>query len=156
VQFDLPIPELDRYYSRTGDDGRGDAGEDETAISDPSSPELQRKPSRAPNKLQKKYRTDVPRPRSSSMIMIDDNRNKYSDQSSRRHRSASPASSRHSNETIVLPDRFDRHGRKKPERGDDPLVDKIQDLLSGRGTMGKLLQRFTEDLLGGSGNGRRL
>lgn len=60
-----------------------------------------------------------------------------------------------------MPDRFDRQGRKLPERGDDPLADKIQDILNGQGTVGKFFQRFTGDFLlgggggGGGGRGRR-
>lgn len=77
-----------------------------------------------------------------------------------RHRSASPPSV-NSDDTIVMPDRFDRQGRKLPERGDDPLADKIQDILNGQGTVGKFFQRFTGDFLlgggggGGGGRGRR-
>ncbi|KAB8346038.1 hypothetical protein FH972_023090 [Carpinus fangiana] len=71
------------------------------------------------------------------------------------HRSASPASDE-SDETIVLPDRFDREGRKKRERGDDPLADAIQDMLQGRGSAGQMLHRFAGDLIrAGPSSGRR-
>lgn len=35
-----------------------------------------------------------------------------------------------------------------PERGEDPLADKIDDLLKGKGTVGKMLKNF--GLTGGS------
>ena len=47
-----------------------------------------------------------------------------------------------SDSTEDLPDRFDRHGRKIPERGEDPLADKFEDLLGGKGSVGKLLKNF--------------
>lgn len=62
-------------------------------------------------------------------------------------RSPSPA---HSDTTIDLPDRFDQYGRRKPERGEDPLAEKIEDLLSGEG-VGKLLDKLTGVFGGGSG-----
>lgn len=71
----------------------------------------------------------------------------------RRARSQSAASD-DSGETVVLPDRFDRDGRKKPERGDDPVAEKLEEILQGKGRMGRLLQRFT-DLGGGAESGRR-
>ena len=64
-------------------------------------------------------------------------------------RSPSPA---HSDETIDLPERFDEYGRPtKSEREQemDPLAAKIEDLLSGKGTAGKLIRSLTDGLLGG-------
>ena len=63
-----------------------------------------------------------------------------------------------SGETEVLPDRFDKEGSKLPERGNDPLADKLQDILQGRGRAGRLFSRFAGDLTGSSsssGWGRR-
>jgi len=37
-------------------------------------------------------------------------------------------SSDESSETIILPARFDKHGRRKPEASGDPLVDVLQDI----------------------------
>lgn len=51
-----------------------------------------------------------------------------------------------SDETIELPARFDSQGRKKTERGDDPLADKIEDMLDGRGFTGRLFRRLAGDL----------
>ena len=59
-----------------------------------------------------------------------------------------------SDETEYLPDRFDRDGRKKPERGDDPLADKIEDFLGGKGSAGKLFKNITEGFLGGGDKDR--
>lgn len=61
-------------------------------------------------------------------------------------RSPSPA---HSDATIDLPERFDERGRKKPERGEDPIADKIEEFLSGKGSTGKLFKSLTDGLLGG-------
>ncbi|KAF2151171.1 hypothetical protein K461DRAFT_279960 [Myriangium duriaei CBS 260.36] len=54
-----------------------------------------------------------------------------------------------SESTVDLPPRFDNEGRKMPERGDDPLTDKLNDILAGRGTAGSIFRRLTGDLLGG-------
>lgn len=54
-------------------------------------------------------------------------------------RSPSPTGS---DATIELPDRFDEQGRKKPERGEDPLADKIDEFLSGKGKGGKWLSKL--------------
>lgn len=62
-------------------------------------------------------------------------------------RSPSPAPS---DTTIDLPERFDRYGRRIPERGEDPLADKIEDLLSGKGAAGKFLEKLTGAFGGGS------
>jgi hypothetical protein len=60
-------------------------------------------------------------------------------------RDASPAES---DSTIDLPPRFDRHGRKKPEKGDDPISEKIEDLLSGKISAGKIIKSLSENFLG--------
>jgi hypothetical protein len=57
-----------------------------------------------------------------------------------------------SGETIDLPPRFDELGRRK---GDDPLADKLEDILSGRGTAGKLFSRLAGDLFTGSSSRRK-
>jgi len=48
----------------------------------------------------------------------------------RRSRSDSPNGS-DSSETVDLPPRFDSHGKRVPERGEDPIADSVQDLISG-------------------------
>ncbi|KAL9109024.1 MAG: hypothetical protein Q9227_006264 [Pyrenula ochraceoflavens] len=58
-----------------------------------------------------------------------------------------------SDSTIDLPERFDKHGRKKPEPGDDPLADKIDDLLSGKGPGSKFFGKLTGGLFSGRGDG---
>jgi len=50
-----------------------------------------------------------------------------------------------------LPARFDEKGRKKPEPGQDPLADKLDDILAGKGTAGKLIGNFLDDLFGPDG-----
>jgi len=57
-----------------------------------------------------------------------------------------------SGETIDLPPRFDELGRRK---GDDPLADQLEDMLSGRGTAGKLFSRLAGSLFAGSSSSRR-
>lgn len=53
-----------------------------------------------------------------------------------------------SEETIDLPPRFDQEGRKMDQRGEDPIADKIQDMLSGKGLAGGIFKRLTQDFLG--------
>lgn len=81
---------------------------------------------------------------------MDNPRHHRSRRSQDRHheepRSPSPA---HSDETIDLPERFDESGRKKPERGEDPIADKIEEFLSGKGSAGKLFKNLTDGLLAG-------
>lgn len=48
-----------------------------------------------------------------------------------------------SDATVDLPPRFDQHGRRRPEKGDDPLADALEDMLSGKGPAGKLFNKFT-------------
>ncbi|KAI9696296.1 MAG: hypothetical protein M1820_008219 [Bogoriella megaspora] len=75
------------------------------------------------------------------------NGNPHLDRSAQRSRarSASPAESHSSSEeTVDLPPRFDRRGRKIP---DDPLGQSIQNMLQGRGMTGRLFHRFARDAL---------
>jgi len=58
------------------------------------------------------------------------------------------SSSPDSDVTIDLPERFDKHGKKKPEPGDDVLADAFQDILTGKGPAGKLFGNFAEGLFG--------
>ena len=73
-----------------------------------------------------------------------------SNRQSRHHhdepRSPSPAPS---DETIDLPARFDEKGRRKPEKGEDPIAEKIEEFLAGKGSAGKLFKNLTDGLLGG-------
>lgn len=55
-------------------------------------------------------------------------------------RSPSPAPS---DATVDLPPRFDQNGRRRPEKGEDPLADAMEALLSGNGPAGKLFTKFT-------------
>ena len=59
-------------------------------------------------------------------------------------RSPSPAQS---DATEDLPQRFDNKGRRIPEKGEDPLADKVEQLLSGGG--GGSLGKFMKGFLGG-------
>jgi len=81
----------------------------------------------------------------------------------RRRRSRDPSTQRrtgspdsvNSSETVELPPRFDQEGRKVPERGEDPLADKIEDLLSGKGLAGGIFKRLTGDFLGDGASKKR-
>jgi hypothetical protein len=56
--------------------------------------------------------------------------------------------------TTDLPPRFDRDGNRKPESTGNELADRIQDLLAGKGTAGKLFKGLLEGA-GGGGSGDR-
>lgn len=60
-----------------------------------------------------------------------------------------------SNETEVLPDRFDAEGRKLPDGGEDPFAVRVEDILRGRGTAGRIFSRFAGDLMGSSSSSGR-
>lgn len=61
------------------------------------------------------------------------------------------ASGSGSESTIELPERFDSKGRKK---SDDPIGEKIEEFLQGKGGASKLFKNLTDGLLGeGSGSG---
>lgn len=104
--------------------------------------------------------TDQPRHRRSKH---DDNRG---DKENRRRNSRRDRGSHHdhsrtdspdsasSSDTIDLPPRFDERGNPKPQKGDDPLVDRLDDILSGKGTAGKIFSRLADDLLAGAGSRR--
>jgi hypothetical protein len=62
-----------------------------------------------------------------------------------------PVSPAPSDQTIDLPERFDKHGRKKPEPGDDPLADRLDKILAGKGATGKLFGNFVDGLFGPEG-----
>lgn len=55
-------------------------------------------------------------------------------------RSPSPTPS---DATVDLPPRFDQYGRRRPEKGEDPLADTLEDILNGNGPAGKLFNKFT-------------
>ena len=77
------------------------------------------------------------------------------DQGDRSHRSRRndderrPSSPTDSDETVELPERFDKYGRKKSERGDDPIAEKIEEFLQGSSGVGKLFKSVTDKYLGG-------
>ena len=79
-------------------------------------------------------------------------RSKRSNGHRSRHDDSRTPSPANSDGTIDLPPRFDPSGRKKPERGEDPISDKIEEFLSGKGSAGKIFKSLTDGLLGG-GNG---
>jgi hypothetical protein len=55
--------------------------------------------------------------------------------------------------TTDLPPRFDRDGNRKPESTGNELADRIQDLLAGRGSAGKLFKGLAGGLLEGAAGG---
>ena len=64
---------------------------------------------------------------------------------SREDRTTSPADS---DATVELPARFDEKGRKRSE---DPFADKIDDIMKGKGTAGKLFGNFVDGIFGPEG-----
>jgi hypothetical protein len=66
-----------------------------------------------------------------------------------------PPSGYDSDGTTDLPPRFDRDGNRKPESTGNELADRIQDLLAGRGSAGKLFKGLAGGLLEGTGGGDR-
>ena len=89
-----------------------------------------------------------------------------SDKNGRRRRSydESPTSSRSlspagSDRTEILPDRFDEEGRivdsrhEKEEGASDPIAAKIEAVLAGKGTAGKIFKSLTKGLLGDEDEG---
>lgn len=67
-------------------------------------------------------------------------------------RSPSPAPS---DTTVDLPPRFDQYGQRRPEKGEDPLADTLEELLSGSGLAGKLFNTLTGVLGLSDGDGAR-
>ena len=57
--------------------------------------------------------------------------------SSRPSKEARPTSPADSDATVELPARFDEKGRQKVETGQDPVADRIDAILSGKGATGK-------------------
>jgi len=78
----------------------------------------------------------------------EDSRQKY-------QRADSP--SNESDETVVLPDRFDEQGRRKPDADtdadEDPLAEVFESIIRGRNPAGKVIGRTLETLFSG-GKGR--
>ncbi len=66
-----------------------------------------------------------------------------------RNATISPAS----DDTIDLPERFDKQGRRKTVPGEDPLADKLEEILAGKGLGRRLFGNFADGLLGGSRGG---
>ena len=56
-----------------------------------------------------------------------------------------------SDDTIDLPERFDKNGRKKPEPGEDPMADRLDNILAGKGATGKLFGNLVDGLFGPEG-----
>lgn len=71
-------------------------------------------------------------------------------------RSPSPVPS---DATVDLPDRFYKDGRRKPQKGEDPLADTLDEVLGGRGPVGKIFKSLVGGLggagAGAGGGGRR-
>lgn len=57
-----------------------------------------------------------------------------------------------------LPERFDSKGRRIPDKGEDPLADKVEELLGGGGGFGKFIKGFLggeDDPMGDGGKKSR-
>ena len=112
---------------------------------DPSVPDT-------PQQIRNRRRHDAKNERQDaydSESSVDDRRHHRSRGSRDRHEESRSPSPAHSDETIDLPERFDENGRRKPERSEDPIADKIEEFLSGKGSAGKLFKNLTDGLLGG-------
>ncbi|EXJ88703.1 hypothetical protein A1O1_05635 [Capronia coronata CBS 617.96] len=59
-----------------------------------------------------------------------------------------------SDSTVELPPRFDEQGRRKTALGEDPLADRLEEILAGRGVVGKVFGNFLDGLLGPEGRKR--
>jgi hypothetical protein len=57
--------------------------------------------------------------------------------------------------TVDLPARFDEKGRKKTEPGDDPLADRLDEMLAGKGAAGKVFGNFLDGLFGPDGRKKK-
>ena len=64
---------------------------------------------------------------------------------------ARPTSPADSDATVELPPRFDEKGRKKTEPGEDPVADRIDAILHGKGATGKLFGNFVDGIFGPEG-----
>ena len=69
--------------------------------------------------------------------------------SSKEARPTSPGAD--SDATVDLPPRFDEKGRKKPEAGEDPVADRIDAILQGKGATGKIFGNFVDGIFGPEG-----
>jgi hypothetical protein len=58
-----------------------------------------------------------------------------------------------SSDTLDLPPRFDKYGRRKVVPGEDPIGDRFEDIIAGKGVAGKLFGNFADGLFGGSTRG---
>ena len=134
-----------------------DATDDSSVVPDSPEEERHHRSRRSQRRAHKDYDSDTTDDSDASAARRarrrrhhDEDRAHASNRSPRGHRegrrSPSPA---HSDSTVELPARFDREGRKKPVRGDDPIADKIEDFLSGKGSAGKLFKNLTDGILGG-------
>ena len=60
-----------------------------------------------------------------------------------------------SDATVDLPPRFDDEGKKKSERGEDPVADRFEDIVSGKGAAGKVFGNFIDGLFGPEGRSKK-
>ena len=65
-----------------------------------------------------------------------------------RNQTLSPADS---DATVELPSRFDSKGNRKTEKGDDPLADRLDEIIQGKGATGKLFGNFVNGIFGPEG-----
>ena len=75
--------------------------------------------------------------------------------SSRPSKEARPTNPADSDATVELPARFDDKGRKKSEPGEDPVADRIDTILAGKGTTGKLFGNFVDGIFGPEGRKKK-
>ncbi|KAL8805069.1 MAG: hypothetical protein Q9182_002159 [Xanthomendoza sp. 2 TL-2023] len=169
VQFNLDTPEssspsspehIRKRRQRTGTHDRNQHRDDNidneySSLSDnpstipPSNPSASSSSSRPHRHHHRRHRRQESAPSATS------NPNSSANTLVNSARSPSPVTSE---ATIDLPQRFDEKGRKIPEKGEDPLADTIEGLLSGGGGISKFMKGFLggeDDPLGDGGKNRR-
>ena len=150
VQFDLAsevslgappeAPESSRrQHRRGGDTNRGYDGDD----SDSSDLLRNRHPQAGPHETQTHQAGPPEAEAGPSTRRGKHRRHRSHDPTSATTRKPRPVSPAGSEDTVDLPVRFDKDGRKKPER-DDPLADRFEDIL--KLASGRLFGNFKEGL----------
>lgn len=160
VAFDFSDPEISRDHhrqSRRGSDPRGYETDDSDSTLDdrrrasqPITSHYRHNSDRDRHRDHRDHHRDHHRDQDRDHDRDRDHDQDRESHRHRRHSTPNASSSRSapepiasptpSNETIDLPDRFDKDGRRKPVKGEDPLADAFDDLVSGKGPAAKALK----------------
>ena len=160
MQFNLDTPDtsspsspqhIRKRRQRNGNSDKNQYTDDYSSFSDdPSTSHFSSSRPHGHHKHRHRHHDDPPPPQSAPS-----NPNSSANTLVNSARSPSPTPS---DATVDLPQRFDEKGRRIPEKDEDPLADKIEDLLGGRGGFGKFMKGFLggeDDPLGDGGKPRR-